>query len=167
MNGNEIFDIAMQAMPLNDMDAATQGHVYGVLSLALMLQEAEHNEQLRLGDEELQDARRKWAEQHEALTMGSNAKIAANNALNAEVRKLSQQCDAMAAEFDAKQRELDELRSARDETVAGLQAENSRLHRSLEERMTAHIPGAVQVAKTEELHGMAKVHLVPAGSEDL
>lgn len=81
--------------------------------------------------------------------------------------KLSQQCDSMATELDAKQRELEEVRSARDETIAGLQAENARLHRSLEERMTAHIPGAVQVAKTEELHGMAKVHLVPPGSEDL
>ena len=148
----------------------------------------------------------------DALKVDRDAVLAANRKLNEDLRNLKvkfdgvvddarkariawgdaklernearNQCDSMATEFDAKQRELEEVRSARDETIAGLQAENARLHRSLEERMTAHIPGAVQVAKTEELHGMADVyaqsqrmsnaitpskpvHLVPAGSEDL
>jgi uncharacterized coiled-coil DUF342 family protein len=53
----------------------------------------------------------------------------------------------MAAEIDAKQNELDELRNRID----SLNAENARLHRSMEEWMSAaqHAqavpPGAVQV----------------------
>jgi chromosome segregation ATPase len=195
MDASELATIAFEAMPMSVLTPIDQGQVYGVLAMALQTLEMQYGALLTEADEETAEAKKLWREalaELDALKVDRDAVLAANHALNVDLRnrtadlnaaiiardasgadyaalaasfatmrqdrdKLSQQCDLMAAEFDAKQRELDELRSARDETVAGLQAENARLHRSLEERMSVRIPGAVPVARTEELHGMADV----------
>lgn len=65
--------------------------------------------------------------------------------------------DKCMDERDAYATKLEKVQAELQKRIDNLNAENARLHRSLEERMTVRIPGAVPVARTEELHGMADV----------
>ena len=133
MDANELATIAIDAMPLDVLAEADKGQVWGVLQMALRTLEAQHESLLAEADNEAAEARKLLA-----------AQISAPSELAAKQRELddvSRERDAWKTKYYDKDVELAAVRVE----LGKLQAENARLHRSMEERMTAHIPGDVDL----------------------
>jgi hypothetical protein len=122
MDANELVTIAIGAMDLSVLTPFDQGHVEGVLTMALLTMETQHESLLAEADEEAAATMRTLVETQNELIVAK----AERDGWRSEAREL--------------QRRIDELN-----------AENSRIHRSMEQWMSAaqHTqvvpPGAVQV----------------------
>jgi septal ring factor EnvC (AmiA/AmiB activator) len=143
MDANELASIAIDAMPLEVLVPIDRGQVWGVLQMALRTLEAQHEALLAEADEETRQAMAVIADmtQQEAK-------------LQAELMRLHKEVKTVTNERDGWQAETVELQRRID----SLNAENARLHRSMEQWMSAaqHAqalpPGAVKVPPgTEEL----------------
>ena len=139
MDANELAMIAYDVMPGGIMTETGKGEMFGVLKMALRTLEAQHEALLAEADEEAAEARRLVA-----------AQISTPFHSHSEFEELRKERDGWKTEASELQKRIDNLN-----------AENARLHRSLEERMTAQIPGAVKVAdEPKRIHyGAATGHI--------
>ena len=160
MDANELATIAIDAMPLEVLAPADKGQVWGVLQMALRTLEAQHESLLAEADNEATEARKLLAEatqQRDDLHKRVSFLNFENSVHGAPVI-LRQELIQLQAKFDAMTQERDNaLRSN-----SALVSENARLHRSLEERMSVLIPGAVKVADSPQ-----RIHYAAAQSGQL
>ena len=160
MDANELATIAFDAMPLDVLAEADKGQVWGVLQMALRTLEAQHESLLAEADNEAAEARKLLAEatqQRDDLHKRVSFLNFENSVHGAPVI-LRQELIQLQAKFDAMTQERDNaLRSN-----SALVSENARLHRSLEERMSVLIPGAVKVADSPQ-----RIHYAAAQSGQL
>ena len=160
MDANELATIAIDAMPLEVLAPADKGQVWGVLQMALRTLEAQHESLLAEADNEAAEARKLLAEatqQRDDLHKRVSFLNFENSVHGAPVI-LRQELIQLQAKFDAMTQERDNaLRSN-----SALVSENARLHRSLEERMSVLIPGAVKVADSPQ-----RIHYAAAQSGQL
>ena len=165
MDANELAVIAYDAMPVEVLTPHDQGVVYGVLQMALRTLETQYESLLAEADNEAAEARKLLAEatlQRDTLSthldkcrvVWRGVEKERDTAI-ADAVAMKERLDAMAKENVLanmplhSHSEFEELRKERDNAIAEanrLTQENARLHRSLEERMSVRIPGAVKVA---------------------
>ena len=163
MDANELATIAIDAMPLEVLAPADKGQVWGVLQMALRTLEAQHESLLAEADNEAAEA----AEARKLLAEATQQRddlhkrvsfLNFENSVHGAPVILRQELIQLQAKFDAMTQERDNaLRSN-----SALVSENARLHRSLEERMSVLIPGAVKVADSPQ-----RIHYAAAQSGQL
>ena len=161
MDANELATIAFDAMPLDVLAEADKGQVWGVLQMALRTLEAQHESLLAEADNEAAEARKLLAAQI-STPLHSHGEF---EELTNELRDAQVAMQLLQTELKAERHERGRVARERDSAIAEanrLTQENARLHRSLEERMSVLIPGAVKVADSPQ-----RIHYAAAQSGQL
>ncbi len=118
MDASELLTVAMDAMPLMVLEAADQGQVYGVLSMALRTLEAQHAALLAEADEENRQAMTVIAEMTQQETKLQAELLRLHNevkTVTAERDDLRNELSRALADRNLFRRERDQVRSQIDE----------------------------------------------------
>ena len=136
MDANELATIAFDAMPLDVLAEADKGQVWGVLQMALRTLEAQHESLLAEADNEAAEARKLLAAQI-STPLHSHGEF---EELTNELRDAQVAMQLLQTELKAERHERGRVARERDSAIAEanrLTQENARLHRSMEEWMSA------------------------------